>query len=194
MHAKAPTEGRPVDYAPLLDPDGEGAYDNARWDVELRLRTALAKGELDDFTRDPRTGEILRGHREGWTQSMSPPGFGLSTEIHNATCPGPVELEGRLVFLNALEFRTWLRKELRLRQAAERRARSASARAKAAKAEARVKAEIKRRGGFMPQDEGAEFMRQHAPNYPRARARKFVASLTGNVRRGPPGPRSSIKK
>jgi hypothetical protein len=112
MHAKAPAEERPVDYAPLNDPDGEGAYDNARWDVELRLRTALAKGELDAFTRDPRTGEILRGYREGWTQSMSPPGFGLSNEIHNATCPGPVELEGRFVFLDAIKFKAWLEREV----------------------------------------------------------------------------------
>jgi hypothetical protein len=194
MHAKALVEGRP-DYPGLLDPEGERAYDAARGDVEWRMRTAIARGELDAFYRDPRTVEVLRGlDRESWTGRMSPPGFGLSNDIHNATCPGPAHLEGRLVFLDALEFRAWLRREIRLRQAAERQAQSALAEALAAKAEAQVTAEIERRGGFMPQDEGAEFMRQHAPNYPRARARKFVASLTGNARRGPRGPRSSIKK
>jgi hypothetical protein len=192
---RIPDEWPHPDDWPSSDPEGERAYNAARGEIELRMREAIARGELDYFTRDPRTGQVLRGlDRESWTESMSPPGFGLSTEIHNATCPGPAHLEGRLVFLDAIEFEEWLEREIQSRQAAERRARSASARAKAAKAEARVKAEIKRRGGFMPQDEGAEFMRQHAPNYPRARARKFVASLTGNVRRGPPGPRSSIKK
>jgi hypothetical protein len=112
MHAKALVDGRP-DYPGLLDPEGERAYDAARGDVEWRMRTAIARGELDAFYREERTGQVLRGlDRESWTERMSPPGFGLSNGIHNATCPGPVELEGRLVFLDAKQFEAWLDREV----------------------------------------------------------------------------------
>jgi hypothetical protein len=115
-----PDEWPHPDDWPSSDPEGERAYDDARDAVEVRMREAIAKGELDYFTRDPRTGQVLRGlDRESWTESMSPPGFGLSNDIHNATCPGPVELEGRLVFLDAIEFEEWLEREIQSRQAAE---------------------------------------------------------------------------
>jgi hypothetical protein len=188
-----PDEWPHPDDWPSSDPEGERAYYAARGEIELRMRTALAKGELRPDYHD-REGRIRRCiDRRAWAESLSPPGLGLQDQIHPASCPGPPELEGCFVSLDAIELEAWLRKELRLRQAAERRARSASARAKAAKAEARVKAEIKRRGGFMPLNEGAQFILAIAPDYGRDRARKFIGSLTGSDRPGPRRPRSPAK-
>jgi hypothetical protein len=119
MHAKALAEGRPddypnpADYPRMDDPEAMRAYDDALEGVERRMRTAIARGELDAFHRDPRTGQVLRGlDRESWTERMSPSGLGLSNDIHNATCPGPVELEGRFVFLDVKQFEEWLEQEV----------------------------------------------------------------------------------
>jgi hypothetical protein len=99
------------------DPDAERANNDAHKDVEGRLRRALALGELDYFYLDAQTRETVRGvDRESWTKSMSPPGFGLSNGINNeidpATCPGPPEAEGCLVFLDKKQFDLWRAKEV----------------------------------------------------------------------------------
>jgi hypothetical protein len=103
----------------FLDPDAERAYSEARTDGEGRVRAWLASGELDYFYQDPRTGEILRGlDRESWSRKMSPPGSGFlsdeirSSEINNATCPGPPEAEGRVVFLDVPRFKARLKQEV----------------------------------------------------------------------------------
>jgi hypothetical protein len=205
---KARAEGLPLPDKPDQIPDewphpddwsssnreGERAYDDARDAVEVRMREAIARGELQPTYRD-REGRIRHCiDRRVWAERKSLPGVGLQDQIHPASCPGPPELDGCFVSHNEARLAAWLEQEVRLRQEAERPAQSATAEAKAAEAETRVTAEIECRGGFMPQDEGAKFMLAIAPDYGRDPARQFVAGITGNDRRGPRGPRNPIKK
>jgi len=56
-------------------------------------------------------------------------------------------------------------------------------------ARALIRAAIAEGGGFIGQDEGAEFVRRTYPKFPKKRAMALVKELTGNEKPGPKGPR-----
>jgi hypothetical protein len=116
----------PNDY-PGSDPEAERAITAAIYDVELFLRAALAKSEFKYECHD-HEGRVRRCvNRRAWVERKSPPDLGMDDQIHNATCPGPPELEGCFVTVHVIGFETCLQKELQLRKVAERQAQSASA-------------------------------------------------------------------
>jgi hypothetical protein len=57
-------------------------------------------------------------------------------------------------------------------------------------AEDLIRAEMDKSGGYLSQNNCAKIVRARYPNFPRDRARKLVAKLTGNRKPGPRGPRN----
>jgi hypothetical protein len=99
----------PAVELPTLDPEyityDTSACDHARYRVELRMREALADGELRALVVDPLVGVSELTGREKWRAGFD--GFGLETFIEPAINPGP-DTGGLPVMLEAASFREWL--------------------------------------------------------------------------------------
>ncbi len=55
-----------------------------------------------------------------------------------------------------------------------------------------IRLELEKRGGFFSQENGAQIVRAVFPDFPKKQAMALVKEATGNLKRGPRGPRKKL--